>query len=146
MADPAIDLPPLNQADPLVRLTRATVRYTDNTVFEDLDWTIEANEHWQVTGPNGSGKTCLLSLITGDHPQCYVNDIEVFGFTRGTGESIWQIKQYIGYVSTALQWEYRVGTSLRNVIISGFSTASGSTQRAPIRRRPLPTNGWPCSE
>ena len=136
MADPAIDLPPLNQADPLVRLTKATVRYTDNTVFEDLDWTIEANEHWQVTGPNGSGKTCLLSLITGDHPQCYVNDIEVFGFTRGSGESIWQIKQYIGYVSTALQWEYRVGTSLRNVIISGFYdsiglyTKSTDTQKA----------------
>ena len=134
--DPAIDLPPLDAEAPLVRLTGATVRYTDNTVFENLDWTIEPNEHWQVTGPNGSGKTCLLSLITGDHPQCYTNDIEVFGFQRGTGESIWQIKQYIGYVSTALQWEYRVSTSLRNVIISGFYdsiglyTKSTDTQKA----------------
>ena len=135
-ADPAIDLPPLNPSEPLVQLTAATVQYTDNTVFENLDWTIEANQHWQVTGPNGSGKTCLLSLITGDHPQCYTNDIEVFGFQRGSGESIWQIKQYIGYVSTALQWEYRVGTSLRNVIISGFYdsiglyTKSTDTQKA----------------
>ena len=135
-ADPAIDLPPLDPSEPLVQLTAATVQYTDNTVFENLDWTIEANQHWQVTGPNGSGKTCLLSLITGDHPQCYTNDIEVFGFQRGSGESIWQIKQYIGYVSTALQWEYRVGTSLRNVIISGFYdsiglyTKSTDTQKA----------------
>jgi molybdate transport system ATP-binding protein len=117
-------------------LTGATIRYGDNTVFENLDWTIEANEHWQLSGPNGSGKTCLLSLITGDHPQCYVNDIMVFGFQRGTGESIWQIKQYIGYVSSALQWEYRVGTGLRNVIISGFFdsiglyTKSTETQKA----------------
>jgi len=73
-ADPATKLPPLNPEEPLVRLTGATIRYEDNTVFEDLDWTIEANQHWQVSGPNGSGKTCLLSLITGDHPQCYVND------------------------------------------------------------------------
>ncbi len=136
MADPAIELPPLNAGDPLVQLTSATVRYADNTVFENLDWTIEANRHWQVSGPNGSGKTCLLSLITGDHPQCYVNDIKVFGFQRGTGESIWQIKQYIGYVSTALQWEYRVGTGVRNVIISGFFdsiglyTKSTDTQKA----------------
>ena len=101
------------------------IRDSDNTVFENLDWTIEPNQHWQVTGPNGSGKTCLLSLITGDHPQCYVNDINVFGFQRGTGESIWQIKQYLGYVSTALQWEYRVSTSLRNVIISGFYDSIG---------------------
>jgi len=124
-ADPSIALPALNPDEPLVRLTGATVRYTDNTVFENLDWTINAGEHWQVSGPNGSGKTCLLSLITGDHPQCYVNDINVFGFQRGTGESIWQIKQYIGYVSTALQWQYRVGTSLRNVIISGFYDSIG---------------------
>ncbi len=124
-ADPAAALPPLAANEPLVRLRSATVRYTDNTVFENLDWTIEANQHWQVSGPNGSGKTCLLSLITGDHPQCYVNDITVFGFQRGTGESIWQIKQYIGYVSTALQWEYRVGTGLRNVIISGFFDSIG---------------------
>ena len=54
-----------------------------------------------------------------------MNDIKVFGFQRGSGESIWQIKQYIGYVSTALQWEYRVGTSLKNVIISGFYDSIG---------------------
>ena len=135
-ADPADRLPPLQPNDPLVRITDATIRYGENTVFEHLDWTIEPNQHWQVSGPNGSGKTGLLSLITGDHPQCYVNDINVFGFQRGTGESIWQIKQYIGYVSTALQWEYRVGTGLRNVIISGFFDSIGlyskstETQRA----------------
>ena len=49
----------------------------------------------------------------------------MFGFQRGQGESIWQIKQFIGYVSTALQWEYTVGTSLRNVIISGFYDSIG---------------------
>jgi len=124
-ADPSISLPPLEQGEPLVRLTKAAIRYHDNTVFENLDWTIEPNQHWQLSGPNGSGKTCLLQLITGDHPQCYVNDIEVFGFQRGSGESIWQIKQYIGYVSTALQWEYRVGTGLRNVIVSGFFDSIG---------------------
>ena len=135
-ADPTAELPALDPAEPLVKLTEATIRYHGNTVFEDLSWTIGPNEHWQLSGPNGSGKTSLLALITGDHPQCYVNDIEVFGFTRGSGESIWQIKEYIGYVSTALQWEYRVGTGLRNVIISGFYdsiglyTKSTDTQKA----------------
>ena len=124
-ADPAAKLPALDPATPLVQLTGATVRYTDNTVFEGLDWTIEPNQSWQLSGPNGSGKTCLLQLITGDHPQCYVNDINVFGYQRGTGESIWEIKQFIGYVSTALQWEYTVSTSLRNVIISGFHDSIG---------------------
>ncbi len=123
--DPIDRLPALDPDEPLVQIKEASVRYADNVVFENISWCIERGQHWQLTGPNGSGKTCLLSLITGDHPQCYVNNIRVFGFQRGNGESIWQIKQFIGYVSTQLQWEYRVGTSLKNVIISGFHDSIG---------------------
>ncbi|MGA9573142.1 MAG: ATP-binding cassette domain-containing protein, partial [Lysobacterales bacterium] len=108
----------------------ACIRYTDNLVFEHLDWRIEAGQHWQLTGPNGSGKTSLLNLITGDHPQCYCNDIFVFGYRRGNGESIWDIKRYIGYVSSALQWDYRVSMNCLNVIISGFYDSIGLYARA----------------
>ena len=124
-ADPANKLPALDPSQPLVKLNQATIQYGDTVIVDKLDWTIEPGQHWQLSGPNGSGKTCVLSLITGDHPQCYTNDIFVFGFQRGNGESIWQIKQFIGYVSTALQWEYRVSTSCKNVIISGFHDSIG---------------------
>lgn len=124
-ADPTNKLPALDPNQPLVRLKQATIKYGDTVIVEGLDWTIERGQHWQLSGPNGSGKTCVLSLITGDHPQCYTNDIFVFGFQLGNGESIWQIKQFIGYVSTALQWEYRVSTSCKNVIISGFYDSIG---------------------
>ncbi len=139
--DPVSSLPQLDPAQPLVRLNEVSIRYGDVTIFENLSWTIERNQHWQLTGPNGSGKTGLLSLITGDHPQCYVNDIFVFGFQRGNGESIWQIKQFIGYVSTALQWEYRVGTSLRNVIISGFYDSIGLYSKYTDHQREI-ANEW----
>lgn len=134
-ADPVSLLPELDPAQPLVQITNGTIKYGDVVIFKDQSWTIKRNQHWQLTGPNGSGKTGLLSLITGDHPQCYVNDIVVFGFQRGNGESIWQIKQYIGYVSTALQWEYRVSTSLRNVIISGFFDSIGLYSKYTERQR-----------
>jgi len=124
-ADPSNKLPALDPSQPLVRLKEATIKYGDTVIVDKLDWTIEPGQHWQLSGPNGSGKTGVLSLITGDHPQCYTNDIFVFGFQRGKGESIWQIKQFIGYVSTALQWEYRVSTSCKNVIISGFHDSIG---------------------
>lgn len=135
--DPETAIPQLDPTQPLVRLKGASIRYGETEIFTDLDWTIQPNEHWQLSGPNGSGKTGLLSLITGDHPQCYVNDIFVFGFQRGSGESIWQIKQFIGYVSTALQWEYRVGTSVRNVIISGFYDSIGLYTKCTDRQRAI---------
>ncbi|MEP1446714.1 MAG: molybdate ABC transporter ATP-binding protein ModF [Paraglaciecola sp.] len=121
---------PLDANAPLVRLTNAKVKYAENIVFSGLNWTINAQQHWQVTGPNGSGKTCLLNLITGDHPQCYVNDIFVFGFQRGSGESIWQIKQYIGYLSNGFHLDYRVNCSLLHVVLSGFYDSIGLYQQA----------------
>jgi molybdate transport system ATP-binding protein len=141
---PADDKPkrPLLEPDePLVRLRNAHVVYGDNVIFADLDWAIYPGHHWQVTGPNGSGKTCLLNLITGDHPQCYVNDIRVFGMQRGSGESIWDIKQYVGYVSSALQWEYKVSVSVRNAIISGFYDSIGIYQKYTEVQKKI-ADGW----
>jgi len=127
--DSSPNRPALASDQALVRLRNARIAYGDKVIFSELDWTIDRGTHWQVTGPNGSGKTCLLNLITGDHPQCYVNDIFVFGMQRGSGESIWDVKQYIGYVSSALQWEYKVSVSVRNAIISGFYDSIGIYQK-----------------
>ena len=136
-ADPANKLPALDPSQPLVKLNKATIQYGDTVIVDKLDWTIERGQHWQLSGPNGSGKTGVLSLITGDHPQCYTNDIFVFGFQRGNGESIWQIKQFIGYVSTALQWEYRVSTSCKNVIISGFYDSIGMYSKSTDNQKKI---------
>lgn len=136
-ADPANKLPVLDPSQPLVKLNQATIKYGDTVIVDKLDWTIERGQHWQLSGPNGSGKTGVLSLITGDHPQCYTNDIFVFGFQRGNGESIWQIKQFIGYVSTALQWEYRVSTSCKNVIISGFYDSIGMYSKSTDNQKQI---------
>lgn len=123
------------QPGPLVTIRSGRVAYGDTVIFSSLDWQVNPGEHWQVIGPNGSGKTCLLNLVTGDHPQCYVNDIKVVGYQRGQGESIWDIKQHIGYVSTALQWEYRVSISLLNVILSGFYDSIGLYEKASDSQR-----------
>ena len=120
-----------------MQIKNASIRYGNNIVFENLDWCIEPGQHWLLTGPNGSGKTCLLNLITGDHPQCYNNDIFVFGYQRGSGESIWDIKRHIGFVSTALQWEYRVSISIKNVIISGFYDSIGLYQKASDKQKEI---------
>lgn len=61
-----------------------------------------------LTGSNGSGKSLLLSLICADNPQAYANDITLFDRKRGSGESIWEIKDAIGYVSPEMQALFQI--------------------------------------
>ncbi|SUP36747.1 ABC transporter ATP-binding protein [Vibrio owensii] len=111
--------------NPIFELKNGKVEYTEKTIFTDLNWRIDKGQHWQVKGPNGCGKSTLLGLIFGDHPQCYSNDIHIFGKKRGTGETIWEIKQHIGMVSSALHLQYRVNCSALEVILSGFYDSIG---------------------
>ncbi|MGL6313922.1 ATP-binding cassette domain-containing protein [Vibrio sp. WXL103] len=116
---------PQQQAQPVFAIIDGKVEYTDQIIFNQLNWTIEAGQHWQVAGPNGCGKSTLLGLIFGDHPQCYSNQIELFGYQRGSGESIWQIKQHIGLVSSALHLQYRASCTALEAVISGFYDSIG---------------------
>ncbi|UTZ33336.1 molybdate ABC transporter ATP-binding protein ModF [Vibrio campbellii] len=111
--------------NPIFELKNGKVEYTEKTIFTDLSWRIDKGQHWQVKGPNGCGKSTLLGLIFGDHPQCYSNDIHIFGKKRGSGETIWEIKQHIGMVSSALHLQYRVNCSALEVILSGFYDSIG---------------------
>ncbi|MCZ9277965.1 molybdate ABC transporter ATP-binding protein ModF [Escherichia albertii] len=106
--------------EPRIVLNNGVVSYNDRPILNNLSWQVNPGEHWQIVGPNGAGKSTLLSLITGDHPQGYSNDLTLFGRRRGSGETIWDIKKHIGYVSSSLHLDYRVSTTVRNVILSGY--------------------------
>lgn len=110
---------------PLVHLRDGRVRYGDDTIFSGIDLHIEPGDHTLLTGRNGSGKSTLLSLISGDHPQCYGNDLQVLGFQRGSGESIWEVKKRMGIVSPELHRNHRVPGSLLDITVSGFFDSIG---------------------
>ncbi|MCR4735896.1 MAG: ATP-binding cassette domain-containing protein [Treponema sp.] len=116
----------------LVEMNHVNVGWGDHQVLVDLNWKLKKGQHWLIQGPNGSGKTTFLELITGDCMQVYANDVRLFGIKRGSGESIWDIKKHLGIVSYRLHVEYRMlgGTSLENVIISGFRDSIGLYQTA----------------
>ncbi len=114
------------EAEPIVEMNNITVNYGDHVVIRNLTWTIRKGERWLLTGPNGSGKTTLIALIIGDHLQAYANDIRVFGKNRGNGQSIWDIKKRIGWVSPELHACMYVSQSVLSTVLSGFSdTPSG---------------------
>ncbi|KPD02116.1 molybdate ABC transporter ATP-binding protein ModF [Moellerella wisconsensis] len=129
--------PLLLSDQPSVILNDGVVKYNDKAILHHLTWQINPGEHWQIIGENGAGKSTLLSLITGDHPQGYSNDLTLFGRKRGSGETIWDIKRHIGYVSNSIHQDYRVSTSVINVIISGFHDSIGLYQTPTDRQLQL---------
>ncbi len=115
---------------PLVDMRGTSVHYGAQTVFRGLTWTMRSGENWLILGPNGAGKTTLLKLIAGDHPQAYANDIRLFGRARGSGETIWEVKNRIGLVSSEFQIRYRKPISALDAVISGFFDSVGLYRRA----------------
>jgi len=102
-----------------------TVRYGKRTILKNLDWKVGRGEKWALLGENGSGKSTLLSLVSGDNPQAYANNITLFDRKRGTGESIWDIKKYIGYISPEMHLYYLKNVSCIDVVGSGFFDTIG---------------------
>ncbi len=104
------------------RLQNIVVRYGDTIILNDLNWVILAGERWALFGQNGAGKSVLLSLLYGDHPQAYANQVSVFGYRRGkSGESIWDVKRRIGFVSPELHLYFPQHLSVRQVALSGLT-------------------------
>lgn len=125
-AMPAIKLPANLQT--IFDLQDVVVKYGEKTILHHLNWQVKQGEHWWIKGPNGCGKSTLLSLINGDHPQAFNNKVKLFGKQRGSGETIWEIKQYIGFLSNHFHLDYRVNCSALMVIISGYFDSIGVYQ------------------
>ncbi len=114
----------------IVLLRDVTIRYGNRTILDRLSWTIRQGEHWALQGRNGSGKSTLLSLICADNPQSYACDITLFGHQRGSGESIWDIKRRIGYVSPELHRSYQRNLPALSIVASGLKDTVGLYARA----------------
>ena len=105
------------------------IRYGKRTILDGLDWQVKRGEKWALSGENGSGKSTLLSLVAADNPQAYANDITLFDRKRGSGESIWDIKKHIGYVSPEMHLYYRENVSCLEIAASGFFDTAGLYRR-----------------
>ena len=126
-------------SDEVVRLNRVNIRYGDRTILQDLDWTVRRGERWALSGENGAGKSTLLSLVCADNPQSYACDIRLFGRKRGSGESIWDIKRHIGYVSPEMHRAYQKNLPARDIVASGLHDSIG------LYRRPAPGEVETCA-
>ena len=118
--------------DDIVQLDKVSIRYGNRCILNNLDWTIKKGEKWALRGENGAGKSTILSLICADNPQSYTCNITLFGKKRGTGESIWNIKKRIGYVSPEMFRSYLKNLPVIDIVASGLFDTVG------LYRRPKP--------
>ena len=108
-----------------VILEDVSIRFGDRVILKPLDWTMKAGEKWALEGPNGSGKSTLLSIICADIPQAYACNVTLFDRPRGSGESIWDIKRHIGYVSPELHRAFKHNVPVIDVVASGLHDRQG---------------------
>jgi len=123
------------QSDEIVRCSQATLQYENRRILDRLDWVIRKGEHWALLGPNGSGKSALLSMVYADNPQSYACNIALFGRPRGTGESIWEIKKHIGYVSPEMHRSYCRRYPAIDIVASGLHDTIGLYKKITIEER-----------
>ncbi len=116
-------IPPIPEE--VIRFNQVSIRYGERTILNNLNWVVLRGEHWALTGENGSGKSTLLSLVCADNPQAYACDISLFGHKRGSGESIWDIKKHIGYVSPEMHRSYRQNIPALQIVASGLKDTIG---------------------
>lgn len=139
-------IPPSINSKPLPHnisfaIHKGHVRYGTREILKDIDWIVNKGERWVLTGPNGCGKSLLLSLVCADNPQAYANDITLFDRKRGSGESIWEIKDAVGYVSPEMQLFFKSNSNIREIIMQGMRN-SLNKYRPATKEESAITDSW----
>lgn len=122
----------------VIDFRKVNIRYGSRTILKDLSFTVMNGEHWALSGENGAGKSTLLSIVCADNPQSYANDIVLFGHQRGKGESIWDIKKHIGYISPEMHRAFMRDIPAVDIVASGLSDVAG------LYRKPKPEQRAVC--
>jgi len=130
--------PPLPKGEALVELNGVRVSYGSKTVLGDwqqvdkpqpgLWWSLHRGQRCGIFGPNGSGKTTMLSLITSDHPQTYGLPIKLFGRSRlpapgQPGISVFDLQRRMGHSSPEVHAFFPKNISLRRTLESAWADA-----------------------
>jgi molybdate transport system ATP-binding protein len=88
----------IHSDEAIVDIRNLSIKYGDTVILENFNWTVRRGERWAMVGRNGSGKTTVFSILYADHPMAYSQEVYLFGRRRGSGESIWDIKNRINYM------------------------------------------------
>ena len=129
-----------NIPDTLIELENVNVSYDGRPIVQDINWKIKQGEFWHLKGPNGSGKTTLLSMIYGDNPKAYGVDLFLFGHKKGSGESVWDLKEKMGYFTPSMTEHFKTNDTVEQMIISGLVDSVGLYLKPSDRQKHVAQN------
>ena len=93
------------------------VRRGKTMILNRVSWRVERGQHWVILGANGSGKTSLLSALTG-YLTPSGGEIAVLG--RRYGETDWrELRKQIGLVSSSVRQMMSESEPALQTIVSG---------------------------
>ncbi len=85
----------------VLAVTGLGIRRGRTTILREVSWEVKRGEHWVILGANGSGKTSLLSALTG---YLMPTSGEVVLLGQRYGESDWrELRKRIGLVSSSVR-------------------------------------------
>jgi iron complex transport system ATP-binding protein len=90
-------------------------------VLHDVEWTVDARDRWVVLGPNGSGKTSLLRVLSFQRAPSS-GTVTVLGDTYGAVD-VRVARRRIGLASSALLQRLRPTLTAREVVVTGLDAA-----------------------
>jgi len=102
---------------PAVALRGVTVRREGVPVLDGIDWRVNRSERWVVLGPNGSGKTTMLS-VAGARLWPTSGRVEVLGSELGRVD-VRTLRPRVALVSGAVTRQLRADVTAREVVASG---------------------------
>src|SRR5579859_5172621 len=86
---------------PVLTVNHLRIERSGTIILDDISWQVNPGQHWVILGANGSGKTSLLSALTG-YFMPTAGEISVLGETYGRSD--WrELRKKIGLVSSSIR-------------------------------------------
>ena len=108
----------------IIDLQNVSYRRNGKTILDNINWQVEAGEHWIILGLNGCGKTTLLNMINGYIFPAFGGKANVLGYQFGNCP-IADLRKHIGWISNSLSENLPVNDKPRDIILSGKFASIG---------------------
>ena len=95
---------------PIITVKNLSAYYENSKVFENINFTVDADDYLCIVGENGSGKTTLMKTLLGFDIK-HTGEVRFDGFTR----------REIGWLPQKTQHQKDFPASVSEVVMSGFA-------------------------